>query len=129
MAMRRALTFALCSLLLAGCTTRGFKSTAPGGDDTGGPSHSLRTVPSPVQVVGRIIAVDLLSLVVVIELAPYSTVPANIGGRSLIARHDDLRPTARLEASSYLRGRTVGARLLTGQPQVGNEVVLVPEAP
>lgn len=125
--MRRAFSFALCSLLLAGCATRGEKSAAKGGAAAGSPPAVSHTVPSPVQVVGRIIAVDLRSLAVVIELAPYAVLPGN--ERILISRLDDLRPTARLLASPYLRGRTLGARLLAGQPQVGDEVVIAPPSP
>ena len=88
-----------------------------------------RTVPGPVEVVGRVIAIDRPSLSVIIELAPYAVVPAGYDGRMLIARLDDLRPTARLQASPYVRGRMLGARLLAGSPQVGNEVVFAPPAP
>ncbi|MDF3059051.1 MAG: hypothetical protein K0R17_3266 [Rariglobus sp.] len=129
--MRRAFTFALCSLLLAGCSSRGSKTVAKDGGGTSAPpgSQATHTVPGPVQVVGRVIAVDLRTLSVIIELAPYATLPADFSGRILMTRLDDLRPTARLQASSYLRGRTLGARLMAGQPQIGNEVVFVPVVP
>jgi hypothetical protein len=82
-----------------------------------------------VQVVGRVIAVDLSSLSVVIDLAPYAVLPAGFAGQTLIARRLDLAPTARMQASPYLRGRTLGARLLAGRPQIGDEVVFAPPTP
>lgn len=127
--MRRAFILALCSLLLAGCTTRGTKSSDKGGDSPTPPPQPGRTVPGPVQVAGRVISTDLRSLSVIIELAPYAAIPTDFSGRILISRQDDLRPTARLQASPYLRGRTLGARLLAGQPQIGDEVVFAPSAP
>lgn len=127
--MRRAFILALCSLLAAGCSSRGKSSSKGGAANEPSPHGSTQTVPGPVQVVGRIIAVDLRSLAVIIELAPFANPPADFNGRILISRMDDLRPTARLQASPYLRGRTLGARLLAGQPQVGDEVVIAPTVP
>jgi len=131
--MRRAFTFALCSLLLAGCATGG-KTSAPKGGATetaaaSPPAKSTQVVPGPVEVVGRVIAIDPRSLTVVIDVAPYASLPATLAGRVLITRTDDLRPTARLESSPYLRGRTLGARMLAGKPQIGDEVVIAPAAP
>jgi hypothetical protein len=129
--MRRAFPLALCCLLLAGCATRGSKSS-PGGGDSSKPDASAdatRTVPGPVQVLGRVIAVDLRTLSVIIDLAPYVSLPGDFATRQLISRRDDLQPTARLQSSPYLRGRTLGTRLLAGQPQVGDEVVFLPLTP
>jgi hypothetical protein len=81
-----------------------------------------------VQVLGRVIAIDSRTLFVMIEVAPHAVVPANFNDRILISRLDDLRPTARLQASGYLRGRILGARSLAGRPQVGDEVVFAPMA-
>lgn len=122
--MRRALSLALCSLLLAGCVSRGTKSARPPGDTPAAAAPAL--VPSPVQIVGRVIAVDLPALTAIVDVYPYTNLPADFAGKIMISRTDDLRPTARLEASPYLRGRTLGARLLAGRPQVGDEVVIVP---
>jgi hypothetical protein len=128
--MRRAFTLALCSVLLGGCATRGGKPAADGAESKGADSaKESRTVPGPVQVVGRIIAVDSRSLSVIVELAPYAVMPPSYNGSILIARLDDLRPVARLQASAYIRGRTLGTRLLAGNPQVGNEVVFAPISP
>lgn len=130
--MRRASFLALCSLLLAGCATRTPKSSAPGGGGEKVKPEAKaeigRTVPGPVQVVGRVIAVDQRTLSVIVQLGPYVELPFDYGTRPLIARRDDLQPTARLQSSPYLRGRTLGTRLVAGQPQVGDEVVFLPVA-
>lgn len=126
MITRPSLVLALCALLFAGCSTRGAKPAAKGGEPA---AQAGRTVPGPVQIVGRIIAIDVRSLTVVVELAPYSTLPADYSGRVLISRRDDLQPTARLQATSYLRGRTLGTRLVAGKPQLNDEVVFAPATP
>jgi hypothetical protein len=127
--MRRALSLALCSLLIAGCATRGSKPASKGGDSPISPAQTEQTVPGPVQVVGRVVAVDLRSLTVMIELAPFAVLPSDFSGRTLVSRQDDLRPTARLQASAYLRGRILGARLQAGKSQIGDEVVFAPSSP
>ena len=127
--MRRALSLALCSLLIAGCATNGSKPADKGVAPDVSSAHTERTMPGPVQVVGRVISVDLRSLTVIIELAPFATLPPDFSGRALISRQDDLRPTARLQASAYLRGRILGARLVAGKSQVGDEVVFAPSSP
>jgi hypothetical protein len=68
-------------------------------------------------------------LAVVVEISPYAMIPPDFSNRILISRKDDLQPTARLQASPYLRGRTLGTRLMAGQPQVGDEVVFAPTTP
>jgi len=129
-AVRRAFLLALTCLLAAGCSTRGSKPAAKGGEPSpAAPAQPARTVPAPVQVVGRIIAIDLRSLTVVVELGPYVTLPTDYASRVLISRHDDLQPTARLQATSYLRGRTLGTRLVAGKPQLNDEVVFAPATP
>ena len=126
-----ALSIALCTLFGTGCATSGSKPSASGT----GPSKpdasaaAPRTVPGPVQVLGRVIAVDMRTLSVIIDLAPYVSLPGDFATRQLISRRDDHQPTARLQSSPYLRGRTLGARLLAGQPQVGDEVVFLPVTP
>ena len=124
--MQRAFTLALCTLLTAGCTTGGPKQKVEAGRES---VKTSATVPSPAQVVGRIIAVDMVELAVIIEIPPYEVLPSDYNGRILISRMDDLRPTARMQASPYLRGRTLAARLLAGRPQIGDEVVFTPAAP
>lgn len=131
--MQRAPTLALCSLLIAGCATRGSKSSTAGGTaENGKPAATTASsgavTPGPVQVLGRVIAVDQRTLSVIVELGPYVELPFDFTTRQLIARRDDLQPTARLQSSPYLRGRTLGTRLIAGHPQVGDEVVFPPVA-
>jgi hypothetical protein len=124
--MRRAFLLALCPLLLAGCATTGSKpAVAPSPAD----AHSSAIVPSPSRVVGRIISVDMRELAVIIEIPPFEAAPPDFKGRVLISRMDDLHPTARMQASPYLSGRILAARLVAGRPQVGDEVVFAPAAP
>lgn len=130
MLLRRALSLALCTLLVAGCAfTRTKFPKATGGMRAESPEDANRVVPGPAQVVGRVIAVDPRTLTVIIELAPYATMPARFDGQTMIARANDLRPTARLEASRYLRGRTLGARIVAGKPRIDDEVVFPPASP
>lgn len=44
-------------------------------------------------------------------------------GTELVARTLDLHETARLRASAYLRGRTLGTTITSGQPSTADEVV------
>ena len=67
-AMRCAFTFALCSLLLAGCTTTGGHKPTSSDKNTSATSSAI--LPSPMQIVGRVIAVDLRTLNVIIAVSP-----------------------------------------------------------
>ena len=68
-------------------------------------------------------AVDARERFAFVELMPDSPASATADGTELIARTLDLRETGRLLASPYLRGRTLGARIIGGQPAPGDEVV------
>jgi hypothetical protein len=127
--MRRAFLFALGVLLLAGCSHFGRKSPVAGDLARPGTLGSKEVGPSPVQVVGRIVAIEPTRASVVVEVGVYAVLPTDFAKRILISRTDDLRPTARLQSSAYLRGRMLGTRLLAGRPQIGDEVVLAPDAP
>lgn len=118
--MRRAPTFALFCLLLAGCATGGGRKPAESTTKAGA------IAPSPFVVVGHVLAVDFSTMNVVIDVAPYAVLPFDFDGKILLARTEDLRPTAKLQASPYLRGHTLGARLLAGRPNAGDEVVIPP---
>ena len=122
--MRSACLLALACLLLAGCATLRRKSS-----EGGASAKANAVVPGPSLVVGRIIAFDAKSGSVIVEVGPYAVLAPDFATRILLARTDDLRPTARLQSSVYLRGRTLGTRLLDGSPQVGDEVVCAPAAP
>ena len=118
--MRRALFLTLCAALLGGCASRSRpESTA---------RSSVQ--PSAFAPVGRILTVDLQRMTAVVTLSPLAPPPA--GGfdqRELLARTDDLRPTARLQGTSYLHGRTLGVRILAGRANPGDEVVFAPLNP
>ena len=80
-------------------------------------------VPSPRLIVGRIVAIDAAHSFAFIELASDAPSAATTDGVELIARTLELRETGRLQASRYVRGRTLGARIVAGQPTPGDEVV------
>jgi hypothetical protein len=58
-----------------------------------------------------------------VDLAADAPVNAVGAGAELMTRTADLRETARLLASRQLRGRTLGTKILSGQPSPGDEVV------
>jgi len=117
--MRRAFILMLGCLLLAGCATRT-------GGKTHAPAKAAPVSPSPFAVVGHVLDVDATTGNVIIDVGPYTVLPADFAGKIMLARTEDLRPTAKLEASSYLRGHMLGARLLAGRPGIGDEVVIPP---
>ncbi|MBI5770388.1 MAG: hypothetical protein HZA93_21610 [Verrucomicrobia bacterium] len=80
-------------------------------------------LPSTNLLVGRVIAVDRAQGFAFVELSQSAPPAALAEGTPLLTRTDDLRETARLSASRYVRGRTLGARIVSGQPAPGNEVV------
>ena len=80
-------------------------------------------LPSPRLIVGRVIAVDREQGFAILELASDAPKSAVADGSELIARSLDLRETARLRVSRYLRGRTLGSKIVAGRPTPGDEVV------
>lgn len=80
-------------------------------------------VPSSRLIVGRIIAVDPARGFAFVELVTDAPGAALIAGTQLIARTLDLRPTGKIEVSRYVRGRTLGTKVVGGQPSPGDEVV------
>lgn len=80
-------------------------------------------LPSPRLFVGRIIAVDKARGFAFVELATDAPKGALIEGTELLARTLELVDQGRLQASAYVRGRTLGAKILAGQPSPGDEVV------
>ena len=79
------------------------------------PSHNL--------LVGRVLAVDAARGFAFVELAADAPAASLADGTELISRTDALLETARLQASRYVRGRTLGAKIVSGQPAPGDEVV------
>ena len=80
-------------------------------------------LPSPRLIVGRILSVDPVQGFAILEAASDAPSAALADGTELIARTLDLRETGRLRASRYLRGRTLGTKIVAGQPAPGDEVV------
>src|SRR3954466_10759748 len=80
-------------------------------------------IPSPGIIIGRVVAIDAARRFAFVELAPDAPTSATAEGADLVARTLDLRETARLQASRYLRGRTLGTHIVSGQPTPGDEVV------
>ena len=80
-------------------------------------------VPSPRLIVGRIVAIDSAQRFAFVELATDAPSAALISGTELAARTLELRETGRIQVSPYLRGRTLGAKIVGGQPSPGDEVV------
>lgn len=58
-----------------------------------------------------------------VDLVAEAPPEALSAGAELVARTLDLRETGHLRASPYVRGKTLGARILSGQPSPGDEVV------
>jgi hypothetical protein len=108
----------LAVIFLAGACAQ----TAPPSPTTS-PSTAATLQPSPNRLVGRILAVDLARGFAFIDLASEPPPAALVDGTELIARTLDLRETARLRVSRYVRGRTLGTTIVSGQPSPGDEVV------
>ena len=79
--------------------------------------------PSSRLIVGRVIAVDPKQGSAVVELAADAPQGSLMAGTELIARTLDLRETARIQVSPYVRGRILGTKIVGGQPSPGDEVV------
>jgi hypothetical protein len=108
-------------LVLAACGH--VAPSAPPAADGRGPPPAAALRPSPNKLVGRVLAVDAARGFAFVDLTAEPPAAALADGAELIARTDDLRETARLRASRYVRGRTLGARIVSGQPAPGDEVV------
>jgi len=85
------------------------------------PPNALQ--PSPNRLVGRVLVVDAPRGFALIDLTGEPPAAALAAGAELVARTEDLRETARLRASRYARGRTLGTTIISGQPSPGDEVV------
>ena len=125
--MLRVCALALGCLLLAGCSSLGRK--APSDIATGSKTKAMTLAFSSALVVGRVIAIEPSSKSVLVEMGAFTVLPPDFAARILISRSDDLRPTARLQFSSYIRGRILGTRFIDGGPHIGDEVVCVPANP
>ncbi|MDP3071329.1 MAG: hypothetical protein Q8N18_13650 [Opitutaceae bacterium] len=80
-------------------------------------------IPSPRLIIGRVAMIEAGRGIVIVELSADAPTGATAEGAELMTRTADLRETARLHASRYLRGRSLGTQLVSGQPGPGDEVV------
>ncbi|MEO6245049.1 MAG: hypothetical protein ABIQ12_06405 [Opitutaceae bacterium] len=112
----RALLLLASALFLTGCATQG-PNPKPAVLADGA------LLPSPRLIVGRVIAVDPANGFAFLEVSGDAPADALAAGAELITRTLELRETARLRASRYLRGRTLGTGIISGQPTPGDEVV------
>lgn len=87
------------------------------------PVLSGAIAPSPRLIVGRIVAVDVPRGLAFVELIGDAPTAATAPSTELIARTLDLRETASLRTSRYLRGRTLGTTIVAGKPSLDDEVV------
>ena len=123
----RALALLAVIFLVGGCahfnplTPKAMGSRAPAPAPEPLPPGAL--LPSQNLLVGRVLALDARREFAFVDLTSTAPAAALLDGTELVARTDDLRETARLRVSRYLRGRTLGAKIVSGQPAPGNEVV------
>jgi hypothetical protein len=108
----------LAVLFFAGC-----QQASPPAAEAFPPSKGAALVPSPRLLVGRVVAVDAAQGFAFVDLATDAPSAALAEGAALIARTLEFRETARLRSSRYVRGQTLGTRILSGQPSPGDEVV------
>lgn len=113
----RLLTLLAVFLFAAACQHN--RSSKPAGH----PAATRPIAPSSRLIVGRIAAIDAPRGFAFVQLAADAPPAAQADGAELTARTNDLRETAQLRASRYLRGRTLGAIVVSGQPSPGDEVV------
>lgn len=113
--------FAMALLGACGSANRDQEETAEAMGKRGADAVEKSTVSaSPNRSVGRIEHVDAEGRLAVIALNPGSqSIPA-----ILIARDRNLRPQAVLERSEIRVGGAFGVKVLQGQPQRGNSVVV-----
>ena len=121
MILRRGYEPALAALVLAvlgGCVSPGEPGQA-----SRSRAGRVNVAPAPHPVIGRIVAIDPELRLAFVEVAPETPAKAVERGATLTARTDALVETARLEATGHRRSRTLGTRIVSGQPKPGDEVV------
>lgn len=79
--------------------------------------------PTRARKIGRIAWVDPAEKIAVVQLSTRNRDPL----QTMISRNDVLVRTARLQRSDMERGRSLGVRIIEGLPNVGDEVVLLPD--
>lgn len=79
--------------------------------------------PSPRLIVGRVLAIDPQRQFAIVDVGSDAPAAALVDGVELTSRTLDLRETAQLRVSRYVRGHTLGTMVISGQPSPGDEVV------
>jgi hypothetical protein len=74
-------------------------------------------------IVGRVVAIDREKGFAFIAVANDAPRAALAAGTELIVRTLELRDSGRVQVSRYLRGQTLGTKIVAGQPSPGDEVV------
>lgn len=92
---------------------------APPGPGTGNTADG-RLAPSPHEVVGHVALVDAARDMAVVNLESH----VRVVSKNLTARNEILLETAILEPTSQRSGRSLGVRILSGLPNIGDEVVV-----
>jgi hypothetical protein len=114
---------ALLGLTLSGVVAGCAHWAAPKPDKTAMALPADALAPSPRLIVGRIIAVDSAKGFAFVDLVTDAPAVIATSEMELITRTLELRETGRLRSSHYLRGRTLGTKIVAGQPSPGDEVV------
>jgi hypothetical protein len=107
--------------LLAGC--RHATSSKPSSSPAPIALGADALLPSPRLIIGRIIAVDPAQGFAFVDLVADPPAAALASDTELISRTLALHETGRLRVSRYIRGRTLGTKIVGGQPTPGDEVV------
>lgn len=77
--------------------------------------------PATNETIGFVVSVDPEEEIAVVEVRSSRTRAAP----SMVARNDAMVETARLEPTRFQSGRTLGARIVSGLPNVGDEVIAI----
>jgi hypothetical protein len=119
----RLLTLLAVISFLSGCRHSAPSPAASGSKNPAGVLAEGSLLPSARLIVGRVIAVDATQGFAFVDLATDAPAAALTNGTDLIVRALDLRETARVRVSRHVRGRTLGTKIVGGQPSPGDEVV------
>ncbi|HLS28291.1 MAG TPA: hypothetical protein VK041_06545 [Opitutales bacterium] len=103
----------LLAMLLSGCAT-----IDAGPDRVSGGQDPLQ--PASEQVVGIVSFVDPAEEIALVEMRSPGMQTAQI----LLTRNQNLTETSRLEPTRFQRGRTLGTRIVSGLPNIGDEVLI-----
>lgn len=124
--MKRAATLLSLAAFFFGCAGAGCRTaTNTGAAKAPAPASAKPTYTAPAHaLVGHVLAVDRDRGFVIVALADDPPAVALRPGVELLVRRRDLQFVARLSVNRYLRGDTLGTRLVDGKPAVDDEVVV-----